>query len=143
MEKIFENEDFILNSTGHDYDFVGTIEVKSNKPLTFFFKEELLPQEEDDEDCDEYITNENETEFLAVYADLTPYDEDSDDGYDEAEDTGHDIGATDWFTISKEDNWKGFLSDPKERGLFLALIKTYCPDKLESIVWVENGKSVL
>lgn len=136
MEKLFENEDFILSSTGHDYDFVGTIEVKSDKPLTFFFSDELIPTDEEDEDC-EWVVNENETEFKGVYDCIESEDD------DEAEDTAQDCDATSWFTSSKKDEWTGFLSDPKERGWFLALIKAYCPDKLNCLPWVENGQSVM
>ena len=136
MEKLFENEDIILSSTGRDYDFVGTIEVKGDKPLTFFFSEELIPTDEEDEDC-EWVVNENETEFKGVYDCIE--DEDS----DEAEDTAQDCDATSWFTSSKKEEWSGFLSDPKQRGWLLALIKAYCPEKLNSLPWVENGQSVM
>ena len=136
MEKLFENEDIILSSTGRDYDFVGTIEVKGDKPLTFFFSEELIPTDEEDEDC-EWVVNENETEFKGVYDCIE--DEDSDEAYD----TAQDCDATSWFTSSKRDEWTGFLSDPKQRGWFLALIKTYCPEKLNCLPWVENGKSFM
>ena len=47
MKTLFENNDFILKSTGHDYDFVGIIETKTEEPLTFFFSEQLC------EGCDE------------------------------------------------------------------------------------------
>ena len=136
MEKLFENEDIILSSTGRDYDFVGTIEVKGDKPLTFFFSEELIPTDEEDEDC-EWVVNENETEFKGVYSDIE--DEDSDEAYD----TAQDCNATSWLTSSKKDEWTGFLSDPKQRGWFLALIKAYCPEKLDCLPWVENGKSFM
>lgn len=136
MEKLFENEDFILSSTGRDYDFVGTIEVKGDKPLTFFFSEELMPTDEEDEDS-ESVVDENETEFKGVYSDIE--DEDSDEAYD----TAQDCDATSWFTSSKKDEWSGFLSDPKQRGWFLALIKAYCPDKLNCLTWVEDGKSFM
>ena len=114
----------------------------SDKPLTFFFSEELIPTDEEDEDC-EWVVNENETEFKGVYCDVEPYDEESDDGYDHAEEVAQDCDATSWFTSSKEDEWTGFLSDPKERGWFLALIKAYCPEKLNCLPWVENGQSVM
>lgn len=140
MEKLFENEDFILSSTGHDYDFVGTIEVKSDKPLTFFFSEELMPTDEEDEDC-EWVVSENETEFKGVYNCIEPYDEET--GEDDAENEAQLINATSWFTSSKQNEWSGFLSDPKERGWFLALIKACCPDKLNCLPWVENGQSVM
>lgn len=136
MEKLFENEDFILSSTGRDYDFVGTIEVKGDKPLTFFFSEELIPTDEEDEDC-EWVVNENETEFKGVYGCIESEDD------DEAYDTAQDCDATSWFTSSKKDEWTGFLSDPKQRGWLLALIKAYCPEKLNCLTWVEDGKSFM
>lgn len=139
---LFENEDLRLSSTGHDYDFVGTIEVLSDKPLTFFFGESLCQLVDDDGmEYDEWEPDEDETKLLDVYADLEPYDEDSDDGCDEAENIAmsyyhnEDIEHVDFFTQSKEDGWKGFLSDPKQRGWFLALVKNYCPEQLKNIPW--------
>ena len=136
MDKLFENDNFRLYTTGQDYDFVGIIETKTDKPLTFFFSEEMIPTDEEDEDC-EWVVNENETEFKGVYDCI----EEEDD--DEAEDTAQDCDATSWFTSSKEDEWTGFLSDPKQRGWLLALIKAYCPDKLNCLPWVEDGKSIM
>lgn len=124
MTTLFENEDFILKSTGHDYDFVGIIETKTSKPLTFFFDEET-----DDEGC----VFEDETKLLDVYKGLKSYDE-NDEGLDEAEEIGYRLGANDWFT-TRDDGSTGFLSDCKERGWFLALIKNYCPEKLKEIPW--------
>ena len=66
MITLFENNDLRLELTGHFYDFVGTIEVKSNKTLTFFFHEELNPMEADDEDCDEWEVAEDETELAGI-----------------------------------------------------------------------------
>lgn len=128
MEKLFENEDFILKSTGHDFDFVGIIETKTEKPLTFFFSYEA------DEDGDVY---EDTVELIDVYTGLQ-INEDDVDGEDEAECIAlrqlmmHD--NVDYFT-TREDNWTGFLSDPQQRGRFLALIKNYCPERLKDIAW--------
>ena len=54
MITLFENNDFILKLTGHDYDFVGIIENKNEERLTFFFDEDVAPLDENDEDseCD-------------------------------------------------------------------------------------------
>ena len=41
MTTLFENSDLRLTCTGHWYDFVGGIEVLSDKPMSFFFEEEL------------------------------------------------------------------------------------------------------
>ena len=100
---LFENEDLRLSSTGHDYDFVGTIEVLNDKPLTFFFAEALCQVIDDDG-----------TKYVLHY---------------------NDYDHVDFFTQSKEDGWKGFLSDPKERGWFLALVKNYCPEQMKNIPW--------
>ena len=83
---LFENSDLRLSSTGHDYDFVGTIEVLSDKPLTFFFAETLCQViDEDGTEYDEWEPDESATRLLDVYAGLKPYDEDTDDDNDEAE----------------------------------------------------------
>lgn len=139
---LFENSDLRLSSTGHDYDFVGTIEVLSDKPLTFFFAETLCQViDEDGTEYDEWEPDESATRLLDVYAGLKPYDEDTDDDNDEAENVanclyhGEDIDHIDYFTQTKEEGWSGFLSDPKQRGWFLALIKNYCPEKLADIPW--------
>lgn len=128
METLFENEDFILKSTGHNYDFVGIIETKTDEPLTFFFDEEV------DKNGD---VIEDKTEFLEVWDGLKEY-EDNDDGYDEAEEISFGLnsknGHIDWFR-TRDDKSTGFLSDCKERGMFLALIKAYCPEKLDCIAW--------
>ena len=123
METLFENEDFILKSTGHDYDFVGIIETKCDEPLTFFFSEET------DIEGDVY---EDMTEFVEVWKGLKEY-EDNDD-FDEAEEMAFTNGANDWFR-TRDDKSTGFLACPKERGQFLALVKAYCPEKLERIPW--------
>lgn len=124
MEQIFENKDLRLSLTGHDYDFVGVIEVKGKKPLTFFFDETT-----DDEGC----VNEDATTFKGVYKDVEPYDETSGDGYDHAEEIATNIGANNWFTADPKDEWAGFLADCTERGWFLALVKAYCPKKLKKV----------
>ena len=130
MITLFENEDFILKSTGHDYDFVGIIETKTEKPLTFFFSEELLAGDEDDwEDCQ---INEDETRLLGVYEGLKPYDED--DYTDEENDMAMSLFADSFFR-TRDDKSTGFLSYPRERGQFLALVKAYCPERLKDISW--------
>ena len=131
METLFENKDFILKSTGHDYDFVGIIETKTSKPLTFFFSEELCEGEECF-DCDSSI-DENQTKLLEVYRGLKEYDN-ADDGCDEEEDVAMSLGADSYFR-TRDDKSTGFLSEPRERGQFLALVKNYCPEKLERITW--------
>ena len=131
MTTLFENEQFRLLLTGHDYDFVGIIETKTEKPLTFFFEEELMPDDEDDEDCD-WVVNEDETQLKGVFENLKPY-EDSDD-VDEAEDIAFRLSATSYFR-TRDDKSTGFLSEPRERGQFLALVKKYCPERLKDIAW--------
>lgn len=123
METLFENEDFILKSTGHDYDFVGIIETKCDEPLTFFFDEETDIEGEVYEDL---------TEFVEVWKGLKEY-EDGDE-VDEAEEMAYANGANDWFR-TRDDKSTGFLSCPKGRGQFLALVKAYCPEKLKEITW--------
>lgn len=139
MTTLFENEDFILKSTDHSYDFVGIIETKTEEPLTFFFSEELCEHDEEDEDeWDNYdredMIDESQTEFLDVYMGLTPYDEKDDDGYSEEEREADDMGASSFFR-TRDDKSTGFLSDPRHRGQFLALIKHYCPERLKDIAW--------
>lgn len=146
METLFENNDFILKSTGHDYDFVGIIETKGDQPLTFFFSEELIPVLGDDEEYDEdedyeFVPDESKTKLLGVHQGLKEYDYDTDDGYDEEEEEAEcyrmanpDVESIDWFR-TRDDKSTGFLSDCRERGQFLALIKAYCPEKLNSIEW--------
>lgn len=135
METLFENNDFILKSTGHNYDFVGIIETKTDEPLTFFFSEEYVPHNiDDEEDWDSYDFEDNidesETKLLDVYQGLS----NDDDGYDEENDTAMSLGA-DSHLRTRDDKSTGFLSNPRERGMFLALIKSYCPEKLERIAW--------
>ena len=142
MKKLFENDDFILSSTGHNYDFVGIIETKTEKPLTFFFSEELVEHDHNDEDdWDSYDweseIDEDKTKLIDVYEGLQAYDDESGDPYndeDEEQDTAMSLGA-DSFMRTRDDRSTGFLSDPRERGWFLALVKEYCPDKLKEIDW--------
>ena len=129
MEKLFENEDFILSSTGHDYDFVGIIETKGDKPLTFFFSEELCNKEREDGDWDVCDIDESQTELLDVYKGLR-----NDEDDDEEQDMAMQFCA-DSYLRTRDDKSTGFLSDCRERGQFLALIKTYCPEKLNCIAW--------
>lgn len=116
MVTLFENNDFTIMSTGHDYDFVGTIEVKSKETLAFFFEEET------DDDGE-------------VYEDLTKL---SDVCYgmntESADSHAQDICATS-FVLNSNDGWKGFLSDRQQRGWFLALLKNYCPEKVSELSW--------
>lgn len=121
MTTIFENNDFILKSTGHDYDFVGIIETKTEEPLTFFFSEEL---------CD---SDESQTRLLDVYEGLREYGGPDDDP-DEEESTAESLQADSYFR-TRDDRSTGFLSEPRQRGQFLALVKNYCPDQLENIPW--------
>lgn len=136
METLFENNDFILKSTGHDYDFVGIIETKTDQPLTFFFSEELCASDDDDDDDDdELYVDETETELLDVYQGLKSYDDSpNEDGDNEEDNIAMELGATSYLR-TRDDKSTGFLSDPRERGMFLALIKSYCPEKLERIAW--------
>lgn len=138
MITLFENDDFILKSTEHWYDFVGIIETKCEKPLTFFFGEEYIPHNEEDEqewdtwDWEDNI-DESQTELLGVYKGLEPYCE-SKGPYDEEQETAWRLGADDYLR-TLDDKSTGFLSDPRERGFFLAIIKAYCPEQLEKISW--------
>ena len=142
METLFENNEFRLLSTGLDYDFVGIIETKTDKPLTFFFSEVLVPYEEsDEEDWDSYDyeanIDESETCLMDVYEGLKPYDEESGDPFndeDDEQDIAMMIGATSYFR-TRDDKSTGFLSDPQGRGQFLALVKNYCPEQLKNIAW--------
>ena len=139
MKTLFENNDFILKSTGHDYDFVGIIETKTEEPLTFFFSEQLCDciDEVDDYESD---VDESKTELLDVYEGLKAYDYDSDSDEDEEQETadsymmGSDCDHVSYFR-TRDDRSTGFLSNPQERGQFLALIKAYCPEQLSQISW--------
>ena len=139
MKQIFENNEFRLLLTGHDYDFVGIIETKTEEPLTFFFSEELCEhQESDEDDWDSYdwedMIDESQTRLLDVYEGLKAYDYDTDDGLDEEQQEAESLGADSYFR-TRDDKSTGFLSDPRERGQFLALIKAYCPEQLSQISW--------
>lgn len=137
MITLFENSDFTLLLTGHDYDFVGIIETKTTAPLTFFFSEELFSADQDDFDDTEADVDESQTRLLDVYCGLKPYDPDTGDPFndeDEEQDIAMDLGATSWMR-TRDDKSTGFLSDPKERGQFLALVKAYCPERIADIPW--------
>ena len=139
MEKLFENEQFALLSTGHDYDFVGIIETKTDEPLTFFFSEEIS----DDSDDWESRVDENQTRLLDMQQGLREYEEGTDDPDDDEEQLEAErLGATSYLR-TRDDKSTGFLSDPTERGQFLAIIKHYCPEKLDCLTWVENGQSIM
>lgn len=141
METLFENEDFILKLTGHDYDFVGIIETKGDEPLTFFFGEELYEEtvgEPEGRTEVEVDVNESQTKLLDVYKGLKPYNYEigavNEDGDDEEEVMAMELGADSWFR-TRDDKSTGFLSEPRERGQFLALVKNYCPERLAEIKW--------
>lgn len=138
MTLLFENNDFRLFSTGHDYDFVGIIETKTEQPLTFFFSEECVENAEEEEidwdGCDwEDNIDESKTRFLDVYEGLKEDDDDDPlccNGFE----ISASIGADSCFR-TRDDKSTGFLSDPRHRGQFLALIKNYCPEQLKNIPW--------
>ena len=139
METLFENKDFILKLAESDYDFVGFIETKTEKPLTFFFSEELCAHNIEDEsewDYFDYVDNidEHQTKLLDVYEGLKEYDYNADDDYDEEQEIMWRLNA-DTYLRTRDDKSTGFLSNPRERGQFLALVKNYCPEKLKDIVW--------
>ncbi len=139
MITLFENEDFILKSTGHNYDFVGIIETKTEEPITFFFAETIA---EGIGDVDDYESDvdESKTILLDVYEGLNNNDNDGDSEEDEEQETadsymmGTDCDHVSYFR-TRDDHSTGFLSNPQERGQFLALIKAFCPDKLKEIPW--------
>ena len=129
MNTLFENNDFILKSTGHDYDFVGIIETKTEEPLTFFFSEQLCDciDEADDYESD---VDESKTELLDVYDGLKENEEqETADSY-----VMGDFDHVSYFR-TRDDRSTGFLSNPQERGQFLALIKAYCTEQLSQISW--------
>ena len=137
MKTLFENNDFILKSTGHDYDFVGIIETKTEEPLTFFFGETVADGIGDVDDYESDV-DEQKTELLDVYQGMKEYDSDSDE--DEEQETadsymmGSNCDHVSYFR-TRDDRSTGFLSNPQERGQFLALIKAYCPEQLSQIAW--------
>ena len=129
MKLLFENEDFRLLLTGHTYDFVGIIETKTDNPLTFFFSEELVPHDEsDEEDRDGYDLDanidESETELNEVCYNIL-----SDE---EADEEMFKCNAISYFR-TRDDKSTGFLACPQDRGQFLALVKHYCPEKLNEV----------
>jgi hypothetical protein len=137
MKTLFENNDFILKSTGHDYDFVGIIETKTEEPLTFFFGETVADGIGDVEDYESDV-DETKTELLDVYQGMSNGESDPDDDEQQETATGYWMGG-DYDHVSyfrtRDDRSTGFLSDPQERGQFLALIKHYCPEQLANIAW--------
>jgi hypothetical protein len=142
MTQLFENNDFRLLSTGHDYDFVGIIETKTEQPLTFFFGETIAEGIDEVEDFESEV-DESKTVLLDVYQGMKKHDEDSGDPFndeDEEQETamsylmGSDFDNVSFFR-TRDDRSTGFLSDPRQRGYFLALIKNYCPEQLKNIPW--------
>jgi len=139
MITLFENEDFILKSTGHNYDFVGIIETKTEEPLTFFFAETIADGIGDVDDYESDV-DESKTILLDVYEGLNNNDNDGDSEEDEEQETADSyMMGTDYDHVSyfrtRDDRSTGFLSNPQKRGQFLALIKAFCPDKLKEIPW--------
>lgn len=139
METLFENNDFRLLSTGHDFDFVGIIETKTEEPLTFFFGEQILDCIDEADDYESAV-DESRTEFIGVYEGMKTYDSDSNSDEDEEQETADSyLFANNFDQVSyfrtRDDKSTGFLSDPRERGQFLALIKAYCPEQLSQINW--------
>ena len=149
METLFENNDFILKLTGHDYDFVGIIETKGDEPLTFFFGEEFVEHDEEEEcewDSRDYEDNvdESKTMLLDVYKGLRAYNMEIGaehyEGGDEEEEIAMGYQANSVYAQishfrTRDDKSTGFLSEPRERGQFLALVKNYCPERLKDIPW--------
>lgn len=137
MKQIFENNEFRLLLTGHDYDFVGIIETKTEEPLTFFFGETVADGIGDVDDYESDV-DEQKTELLDVYQGMKEYDGESDT--DEQQETAESyMFANDFDHVSyfrtRDDRSTGFLSDPQERGQFLAIVKNYCPERLKEIAW--------
>ena len=139
MKTLYENNNFRLLSTGHDFDFVGIIETKTEKPLTFFFGETIAEGIDEVEDLRSDV-DESKTELLDVYEGLKAYDCDSNSDEDEEQETAdsymfaNDCDHVSYFR-TRDDRSTGFLSNPQERGQFLALIKAYCPEQLSQIAW--------
>lgn len=131
MITLFENNEFRLLSTGHDYDFVGIIETKTDEPLTFFFNEELCDSD-DENSWDDICIDESQTQLLDVYKGLKEYNHS--EGIDEEQETAECLQADSYFR-TRDDRSTGFLSEPRQRGQFLALVKNYCPDQLKAISW--------
>jgi hypothetical protein len=124
-----------LNSTGHDYDFVGIIESKHDSPITYFFEDfdvGGLSEEHYMSDYDkERDLDESKCKLRIEYYGI---DEENEDDENEITDTFLSIGNCSYFTL-KPFETTGFLSDCKQRGWFLALIKRYCPERLKDIPW--------
>ena len=137
MKTLYENNNFRLLSTGHNFDFVGIIETKTEEPLTFFFGETIAEGIDEVEDLRSDV-DESKTELLDVYEGLKAYDCDSDEN-EEQETADSYLFANDFDHVSyfrtRDDKSTGFLSDPRERGQFLALVKAYCPKQLAQIAW--------
>ena len=141
MTQIFENNEFRLLLTGHDYDFVGIIETKTEEPLTFYFNEVLCDGCEDSTYWEDDI-DESKTRLLGVHQGLKEYNSETDDPDDDEEQntaemyymTTEDADHIDYFR-TRDDRSTGFLSDPRERGQFLAIVKNYCPERLKDIAW--------
>ena len=69
MKTLYENNNFRLLSTGHNFDFVGIIETKTEEPLTFFFGETIAEGIDEVEDLRSDV-DESKTELLDVYEGL-------------------------------------------------------------------------
>jgi hypothetical protein len=135
MTTLFENEDFILKLTGHAYDFVGIIETKGDKPLTFFFEEELVATDANAYGPTEWEPDESKTQLLDVYKGLKTDDPDNDEEQEITMSYQVENGIDVSHFRTRDDKITGFLSDPRERGQFLALVKNYCPERLKDIAW--------
>lgn len=135
MITLFENEDFILKSTGHDYDFVGIIESKHDSPITYFFEDhdvEGLSEEHYMHDYDkERDLVESKCKLSIEYYGI---DKDNEDDEYEIDNTFIMVENCSFFTLKPFES-VGFLSDCQQRGWFLAIIKAYCPEQLEKISW--------
>ena len=118
MNKIFENDNFVLSLTGHSYDFVAIMETKTDEPLTFFFSNDM------DDDGDIF---EDTVVMLDVCKGLNPDEED-----EVAMSYADDYDNIDWFR-TRDDKTTGFLADPRERGRLLAIVKNYCPERLQEV----------
>ena len=131
METLFENNDFILKSTGHWYDFVGLIESKHKEPITFIFEEEDVEGLSEEHYAYYYDReldlDESKCKLSAVYDGM-------DKEYAKEVDFNGDFGQCSPFTLNPFES-VGFLSECQQRGWFLALIKHYCPEKLDRIAW--------
>lgn len=135
METLFENDGFVLRSTGHGYDFVGFIVSKSDRPRTFFFEEhdvEGLTEEHYANFYDKELDlDESRCRLGAEYVGIKEGSEHDDFAISElrilVENCSH-ITLEPFECI-------GFLSNCQQRGWFLALVKAFCPDRLKDIPW--------